>query len=200
MAMGVVSLIIAYFLGGIPFGYYLVKWKTGTDVRQSGSGNIGATNVLRTQGRAMGIVTLLLDVAKGWLAVWITSVLSDGNAVWMSAAALVVLIGHAFPILLGFKGGKAVASAVGAYALLTPQPLIGAVAIFMLTVAVYRMISLGAIVAAAALPFGIWLILRPAWPVVALAGASAAFIIWRHQGNIERIRAGKENIFRWNKQ
>src|SRR5215831_14167840 len=102
-------LLIAYLLGAIPFGYLLVKWKTGADVRASGSGNIGATNVLRTTGKAAGVATLLLDIGKGYLAVWLMGRLTDHDVAWSSAAALAVMAGHAFPVFLGFKGGKAVA-------------------------------------------------------------------------------------------
>src|SRR5580698_8891941 len=97
---------IAYLLGAIPFGYLLVKWKTGADVRSSGSGNIGATNVLRTTGRAAGVLTLLLDIGKGYLAVWIAGQLTGHSLLWMSAAALAVMAGHAYSIFLKFRGGK----------------------------------------------------------------------------------------------
>ncbi len=90
-------LLIAYLLGAIPFGYLLVKWKTGADVRAAGSGNIGATNVMRTTGRAAGVVTLLLDIAKGYAAVWIAGRLTDQDALWMSAAALAVMAGPRLP-------------------------------------------------------------------------------------------------------
>src|SRR6202008_2844243 len=100
---------IAYLLGAIPFGYLLVKWKTGGDVRASGSGNIGATNVLRTTGRVAGVLTLLLDIAKGFAAVWIAGRLTNQDSLWMAVAALAVLAGHAYPIFLKFKGGKGVA-------------------------------------------------------------------------------------------
>ena len=113
-------MLLAYVLGAVPFGYLLVKLTTGSDVRSSGSGNIGATNVLRTAGRAAGVVTLLLDIGKGYLAVWLASRLTQGSALWMSAAALAVMAGHAFPVFLKFKGGKAVASCVGAFLCLTP--------------------------------------------------------------------------------
>jgi glycerol-3-phosphate acyltransferase PlsY len=103
-------LVIAYLLGAIPFGYLLVKLTTGADVRASGSGNIGATNVLRTTGRVAGVATLLLDIAKGYLAVWLAGRLTDQSSLWMSAAALAVMAGHAYPVFLRFKGGKAVAS------------------------------------------------------------------------------------------
>src|SRR5579863_3969809 len=95
-------LLLAYLLGAIPFGYLLVKIRTGADVRKSGSGNIGATNVLRTSGRAAGIATLLLDIGKGYLAVWIAGRLSDKSVLAMCVATLAVMAGHAFPVFLGF--------------------------------------------------------------------------------------------------
>src|SRR5690242_17003860 len=97
------TLPLAYLLGAIPFGYLLVKWKTGKDVRAAGSGNIGATNVLRTTGRAAGIATLLLDMAKGFVAVWIAGRATGNDPTWTSAAALAVVAGHAFPIFLRFQ-------------------------------------------------------------------------------------------------
>src|SRR5260221_2273642 len=97
MLSPLLALAAAYLIGAIPFGYLIVKWKTGADVRSSGSGNIGATNVLRTTGRAAGVATLLLDIAKGWFAVWLTAKMTGGNIHWMSAAALAVMAGHAVP-------------------------------------------------------------------------------------------------------
>src|ERR1700690_2924840 len=106
----ILVLLLAYLLGAIPFGYLLVKWKTGADVRSAGSGNIGATNVLRTTGRAAGVATPLLDIAKGKLAGWVAGWLTGQDPLWMSAAAVAVMAGHAYPVFLRFKGGKAVAS------------------------------------------------------------------------------------------
>ncbi len=117
----VIVLAAAYLIGAIPFGYLLVKMTSGKDVRMAGSGNIGATNVLRTTGRTLGVVTLLLDIGKGALAVWIADRLTGGSPLWMSAAALAVMAGHAFPVFFGFRGGKAVASFVGAFLYLTPD-------------------------------------------------------------------------------
>ena len=117
---GALAVVLAYFIGGIPFGLIIVRLMTGADVRAAGSGNIGATNVLRTTGRKAGVLTLLLDGLKGAVAVWIASAMSGGSTFWMSFAALAVLAGHAFPVWLGFKGGKAVATFVGAFAVLTP--------------------------------------------------------------------------------
>src|SRR6185369_16001249 len=123
----------AYLIGAIPFGYLLVKWKSGEDVRSKGSGNIGATNVLRTTGRAAGVITLLLDIAKGTLAVWIADHFTNGSPLWMSAAALAVMAGHAYPVFLNFHGGKAVASFVGAFLYLTPLPLLATLILFIAT-------------------------------------------------------------------
>src|SRR6266545_758170 len=113
--MPVLALVAAYLIGAIPFGYLLVRWTTGADIRASGSGNIGATNVLRTTGWKTGAATLILDMAKGYLAVWLAGRLTEASPLWMSAAALAVMAGHAFPIFLAGRGGKAVASFAGAY-------------------------------------------------------------------------------------
>jgi glycerol-3-phosphate acyltransferase PlsY len=185
----------AYLVGGIPFGYLLVRWRTGRDVRQMGSGNIGATNVLRTTGRAAGVVTLLLDIGKGYLAVWLAGRLTGGNVRAMSAAAVAVMLGHAFPVFLRFRGGKAVASFVGAYLCLAPLPLLAALGVFVAAVAVWRYISLGSILAAGCFPLALWWISRPPPAVLAAAVFSGAFIIWRHQANLARLRAGAEHRF-----
>jgi glycerol-3-phosphate acyltransferase PlsY len=195
--MGLLALAIAYAVGGVPFGLIIVKLTTGQDVRASGSGNIGATNVLRTTGRTAGIATLLLDAAKGWFAVWLAARLTGDSILWMSLAALAVLAGHAFPAWLGFKGGKAVASFIGAFAYLTPVPLLAVLLIFLLLLFTTRYLSLGSVVAAGLFPLACWMILHPEWPVLLAAFGSAALIIWRHKANIERIRAGNENVFRF---
>src|SRR5689334_21617574 len=111
---------VAYLLGAIPFGYLIVKLTTGGDVRDSGSGNIGATNVLRTTGKGAGIATLLLDMAKGYAAVLLAAHWTDRDHFWVAVAALCVMAGHAYPIFLKFKGGKAVASFVGAFLCMAP--------------------------------------------------------------------------------
>ncbi|MGA3024278.1 MAG: glycerol-3-phosphate 1-O-acyltransferase PlsY [Bryobacteraceae bacterium] len=192
-----ILLLSAYLIGGIPFGYLLVKLTTGRDVREFGSGNIGATNVLRTTGRGIGVATLLLDILKGAAAVWLADLFTHGSVLWMSAAALAVMFGHAFPVFLKFKGGKAVASFVGAFAYVAPVPLLSAMVLFVMVVALTRYISLGSIVAAAFFPLFVWLIQRPAWPVIAASLIAGAFIIWRHRANIGRLRAGKEHAFRF---
>ncbi|HTS67061.1 MAG TPA: glycerol-3-phosphate 1-O-acyltransferase PlsY [Candidatus Acidoferrales bacterium] len=190
-------LAIAYLLGAIPFGYLLVKWKTGADVRSKGSGNIGATNVMRTTGRATGIATLLLDIAKGYFAVWIADRLTHGDWLAMSAAALAVMAGHAFPVFLRFQGGKAVASFVGAFLCLTPLALAVEVIVFVVIVAWTRYISMGSIIGAATFPLAVWLVARAPIPALAASVVAAGFIIYRHRSNIERLRSGTENMFKF---
>jgi acyl phosphate:glycerol-3-phosphate acyltransferase len=189
------ALVAAYLIGAIPFGFLLVKWKTGADVRASGSGNIGATNVLRTTGWMAGAATLALDIAKGYLAVWLAGLVTGGNQTWMAAAALAVMAGHAYPVFLHGKGGKAVASFVGAYLCLTPLPLAATLLVFVVMVAVTRHISVGSIVGAGLFPLAVWLISHPPLPVTLAAIVSGAFIIYRHRENIERLRAGTESVF-----
>jgi acyl phosphate:glycerol-3-phosphate acyltransferase len=185
----------AYLLGAVPFGYLLVKWKTGADVRAAGSGNIGATNVMRTTGKVAGITTLVLDIFKGFAAVWLADRLSGGDAAWMSGAAVAAMLGHAFPVFLRFQGGKAVATFVGSFLYLTPLAVAAVMVVFAGTVAWTRYISLGSIAGAATFPLAVWLIVHPGWPVVAAAVAGGALIVWRHAGNIARLRAGKEHVF-----
>jgi acyl phosphate:glycerol-3-phosphate acyltransferase len=186
---------IAYLLGAIPFGYLLVKWTTGADVRTGGSGNIGATNVLRTTGRAAGVATLLLDIGKGYLAVWIAGRISEHSALTMSLAALAVMAGHAYPVFLKFQGGKAVASFVGAFLCLAPTALAAVLVVFVIVVAWTRHISMGSIVAAATFPLAVWLIQKPEVTVVMASVIAGAFIIYKHSSNIRRLRAGTEHVF-----
>src|ERR1039457_6148850 len=192
-----IGIAIAYLLGDIPFGYLLVKLTTGKDVRASGSGNIGATNVLRTTGWAVGVATQLLDIGKGYLAVWIAGSLTRRDPLWMSAAALLVMAGHAYPGFFRFWGGKALAGFVGAFLRLTPLPLAAVLIVFVGVVGWTRYISLGSIVGAATFPLAVWLILQPPLPVVAASVLAGVFIICKHKENIQRLRAGHEHFFRF---
>jgi len=191
------GLVGVYLIGSIPVGFLVARAAGGFDIRGKGSGNIGATNVLRTTGRAAGVATLLLDIAKGYFAVWLAGRLSAGDPLWMSAAAVAVMLGHGFPIFLKFRGGKAVASFVGAYLCLTPAPLLAVICVFVIAVAAWRYISLGSILAAGCFPLAVWLISRPPRAVLAAAAFSGAFIIWRHASNIQRLRSGAEHRFRF---
>ena len=197
MMMGLLGILIAYMLGAIPFGYLLTRISTGKDVRSEGSGNIGATNVLRTAGRGAAVATLLLDMAKGYAAVWIAANLTDGSAGWSADAALAVMVGHAFPIFLGFKGGKAVATFTGAFLYLTPIAALAGIIVFVIAVVVTRYISAGSILAAATFPIGVWLIEHAGANVVLAAAIGAAIVVYRHKENVRRLHAGKEPVFRW---
>jgi len=193
----ILALLAAYLIGGIPFGYLVVKLRTGRDVRQMGSGNIGATNVLRTTGRAWGVLTLLLDVAKGWAACALMQTAAGGSPAWTAAAGVAVVLGHAFPVFLKFQGGKAVASFVGVALHLAPWALAAVAAVFVITVAATRYVSLGSILGAALFPFAVWLLYHPGPAVMSAVAFCGAFIIWRHRSNIQRLRAGTENVFRF---
>ena len=191
------AVVLAYLIGGIPFGYLFVRATTGQDVRGLGSGNIGATNVLRTTGRAVAVGVLLLDIAKGYLAVWLAARLTDGSLLWISLAAAAVMLGHCYPVFLKFKGGKAVACFIGAFLFLAPWPLLAVLLLFVIVVAQTRHISLGSIVAAGLFPLAVWLIEHPPAPVLLVSVFAAVLIVYRHQSNLERIRAGNESVFRF---
>ncbi len=191
----VLLILAAYIIGGIPFGYLLVRLTTGRDVRTMGSGNIGATNVLRTSGRAIAVLTLLLDVLKGWVAVWLTARFTNGDPMWTSVAALAVMLGHGFPAFLKFRGGKAVATFIGAFLYLQPVPLLAVLIVFVICVAATRYISLGSVVAAGSFPLAVWLISHPPTAVLIASILAGAFIVWRHKGNLQRLRAGTEHVF-----
>jgi glycerol-3-phosphate acyltransferase PlsY len=188
------AVAVAYLLGSIPFGYVIVRMMTGSDIRASGSGNIGATNVLRTTGRMAGILTLVLDFAKGYLAVWLASWLTGGDTVWTSLAAVAALLGHAYPIFLHFKGGKAVATTLGAFLFLTPTAIAAVMLVFIVAVALTRFISLGSILAAGLFPLAVWLIAHPPFPVIFASLFAGAFIVYRHRENIQRLRDGNERV------
>jgi glycerol-3-phosphate acyltransferase PlsY len=200
--MAPLTILIAYLLGSIPFGYLIVKWRRGADVRAAGSGATGATNVMRSAGRGAAIVTLLLDALKGYLAVTLARALTGAGAevTWtVAAAACAAIIGHIFPVWLGFRAGKGVATGLGVFLALAPGVVIASLAIFLLAVALTRYISLGSILAAAAAPLWAWL-----WygrsgtradlaPLMAALASSAALIIAKHAANIRRLLSGTEH-------
>lgn len=200
MLMPALAVLAAYLLGAIPFGYLMVRWRTGTDIRGKGSGNIGATNVLRTAGIVYGVVTLLLDMAKGYVAVWLAGRASADSAFWMSTAAVAVMVGHAFPIFLGFKGGKAVACFIGAFARLTPLPLVAVLVVFVAAVAWTRYISLASILSAGTFPFAVWILLQPSLSVMLASIIATILIIYRHRENLHRLRQGRENVLTWGRR
>jgi glycerol-3-phosphate acyltransferase PlsY len=198
------AILAAYLIGGIPFGYLLVKWKTGGDVRDSGSGNIGATNVARVAGWLPGILTLLLDVAKGAAAVWLAGRVSNESATCVMIAALAALLGHCYPVWLKFRGGKGVATAAGAFLVLCGPALLGSVIVFLLVAFFWRYVSLASISAAASMPLLIYLLWAPhhAPPPVVTFGslAAAAMIFYKHDANIQRLVQGEEPKFSFGKK
>ncbi len=196
--------VAAYLLGSIPFGLLLGKLFGAADVRKEGSGNIGATNVARVAGPVAGILTLLLDAGKGALAVVLAERLSNNNAMWMMIAGLCVLLGHCFPIWLGFRGGKGVATAAGVYLVLSPPAFLGAMILFFLVVLYWRFVSLGSIAAAAAMPLLVYFFWAPhhAPPYSISFGslAAALLIVYKHDANIQRLLQGDEPKFSFGKK
>ncbi len=187
----------AYLLGSIPFGLLVVKASAGRDIRAVGSGNIGAANVARNAGLAAGALTLLLDAGKGYAAVWLAGHWSGGNLRWMMAAAVAAVVGHVFPVWLGFKGGKGVATGLGVFLPICPLAVAAAAGFWILVVLFWRYSSLGSIVAAAALPVLVYLFYAPphAPPEYVLLGTVfiSLVILAKHRGNMERLIAGKES-------
>jgi acyl phosphate:glycerol-3-phosphate acyltransferase len=189
-----IAAAIGYLLGAIPFGYLLVRILKGQDVRATGSGNIGATNVARTSPR-LGAATLLLDAAKGLAAVLVARALFSGphQALIMTTAACFAVLGHLFPVWLKFGGGKGVATTLGAFILLTPKSILCVVVVFLILVAAFRYVSLGSVAAAAAFPVLAWALHEYADSrQVVLIAMVSALVIWKHRRNIGRLAAGTE--------
>ena len=191
--------LAAYLLGSIPFGFLIVKLVGGGDIRFRGSGNIGATNVAREAGALPGVATLLLDGAKGYLAVWLAGRVTNGNPRWMILAAVLTIVGHTFPVWLRFQGGRGVATGAGVFLPICWQAVLGALIVWLVVLAFWRYVSLASISAAASLPLLVYLLYAPghAPPESISAGASFAMllIIARHRSNIIRLLRGTEPQF-----
>lgn len=232
-----VVIIIAYLLGSIPFGYLIVRASEGADVRETGSGGTGATNVSRRAGKAAGVITLVLDALKGAAAVVIAKLFLGlpifgrlghtrpalptlggssvgehvliGNAGspedvywWVAAAAIAVILGHIFPLWLGFRGGKGVATGVGVFLVLVPIAVAMAALVFVVVVRLTRYVSLGSILAAVAVPLFVLLqhaLIRPVEslaPIITVGILGAALIMFAHRENIGRLMNGTESRFK----
>ena len=200
---------LAYLLGSIPFGYLLVRAFRHQDIRATGSGNIGATNVARAGGKALGIATLLLDCLKGAAAVLLAfqiarlsllgpSTTNPRAAAFdlASAAAIFAILGHVFPLWLGFRGGKGVATALGVFLVLSPRSVACALLVFAAAFALTRFVSLASILAAAIIPVAFFLFLpaRATWPTAAFLGIPL-LVILKHHTNIRRLLRGTETRF-----
>ncbi len=205
MSFLLAAAVIAYLLGSIPFGYILVRAFRGQDIRDSGSGNIGATNVARS-APVLGGLTLLLDATKGFLAVAAGSLLAASAShtatrpplyAFAALAALFAVVGHMFPVWLKFRGGKGVATSVGVFLALAPKTLLVALALFVALMAAFRYVSLGSIVVAAAFPLIAYGLhdYHSSPAILAAMGAIAALIILKHRENIRRLLAGTESRF-----
>jgi len=189
-------LLAGYLLGSIPFGLLIAWLGGGGDLRQAGSGNIGAANVTRVVGSGAGVLTLLFDAGKGMLSVWLAARFSQDQSAWLMATGLAVILGHLFPIWLGFRGGRGVATGAGVFLLICPPAVVACALLWLLVVARWRYVSLGSIAAAAALPPFIYLLWAPHYapPAIVSLGASfaAVLIILRHRKNIQRLLSGSE--------
>lgn len=199
--LALLALPIAYLIGSIPFGYLIVKLTSGADVRQTGSGGTGATNVSRRVGKVAGIVTLLFDALKGAVAVFVAAKWGDQfqlhwtTADWiLMGAAVAAIFGHIFPVWLGFRGGKGVATGAGVFLIIAPFAILGAGLVFLTIVLITRYVSLGSIVGAATIPLSVWLSGLRA-PELTGAVVGALLIIFAHRANIARLLRGTEPKF-----
>lgn len=187
--------LAAYLIGGLPFGYWFVRFSSGQDIRTMGSGNIGATNVHRSAGKKAGFIVLALDILKGFLALWIAALITDNATLGLAVATVAVMLGHCYPVFLGFKGGKAVACFVGAALYLAPTALLVTLVIFIAIVVMSKYISLASILSALLFPVVYWAIDRPVRELLIASIVAGLLIVYRHKGNIQRLRAGTENVF-----
>jgi glycerol-3-phosphate acyltransferase PlsY len=194
--------LVAYLLGSIPFGYMLVHLSVGGDVRETGSGGTGATNVTRRAGKGIGVLTLLLDLLKGTAAVLLAVALlgaGEGAQWWVCAAGAAAVLGHVFPVWLRFHGGKGVATGLGVFLVLAPPATLCALCVFVVVVWLWRYVSLGSIVAAAVLPLAVWTLSalgasdRAPLPLLVLSILGAALILLMHRANVGRLLRGEES-------
>jgi glycerol-3-phosphate acyltransferase PlsY len=181
----------AYFVGSIPFAYIFVRYVTGRDVRKEGSGNVGATNALRSAGWKVGVSVTVLDTLKGSLAVWAMMVFNPESA-WLAAAMLAVVAGHCFPPWLLFRGGKGVATGFGAFLVIAPLSALAALGVWIVMLAAFRWVSLASMTATASFPVLVQIVDRPDWVTLVSVAAAAILIILRHHSNIRNLVTGNE--------
>jgi glycerol-3-phosphate acyltransferase PlsY len=190
--IGIFIALFGYLLGSIPTGLILAKLFSKGDPRKIGSKNIGATNIFRTTGKALGIMTLIGDLLKGAIPVWLAIQWGESD-LWIAAAGLTPFLGHVFPIFLGFKGGKGVATALGIYLVISPIAVLIEFLIFAGMVWKWRFISLGSITCATTIPILIAFFRSDSQAYFILSVIIAALILYRHQSNISRFFQGTEN-------
>ena len=188
----IAGVVVAYLIGAVPIGWLVARAFGVTDIRRHGSGNIGATNVLRTLGRLPAIVTLLGDVLKGYAAVVVAGALAGGAPAAMAAAAVAAVVGNCWSVFLGFRGGKGVATGLGALLRLVPWATLAALPVFVVVLASFRYVSLACLLAALCVPLGALVLGYPGVSTLAALGV-AALVVGRHHANIARLRAGSES-------
>ena len=191
--LGLAFIVLGYFAGSIPTGV-LLAGRAGIDLREEGSGNVGATNVARTAGTGLGVLTLIGDLLKGLVPVLLARTL-DFDLTVVAAVAVAAIIGHVFPIFLQFQGGKGVATGFGVLLGLAPSASLIALAVFVTAVAVTRIVSIGSMAAASSAPLAVFLFGYPT-PIVTAATVIGVLILWRHRDNFSRLLAGTEEPFR----
>jgi glycerol-3-phosphate acyltransferase PlsY len=188
----IILIILAYLAGSVPSGYVLGRF-AGIDIRKAGSGNVGATNVARVAGKKQGALTLVADVAKGFLPVFVALQLDMSVSATM-LVGIAAFLGHLYPIFLFFKGGKGVATALGIFLALAPVTTLLLIGVFLMVAVCSRFVSLSSMTAAVAAPIALWIAAYP--PLVIQTGTFlAAMILLRHRGNIKRLLAGTEPRF-----
>jgi acyl phosphate:glycerol-3-phosphate acyltransferase len=187
----VLGLVVVYLIGSIPVGFLVSRMAGGVDIRGQGSGNIGATNVLRTMGPAPAIGTLLGDVLKGYLAVRVAEVFGPQPG-WGAAGVVLAVVGNCWPIFLRFKGGKGVATGLGAFLALAPKAIVPALVVWLVLAAAFRYVSLASIVGCVAMALSVWLLGYP-HVYVAAAACVTLLIVWRHHANVKRLLSGTES-------
>lgn len=181
--------ILAYLLGSIPFSFLVSRWFGKVDIRTRGSGNVGATNVLRTTGIKQALAAVALDILKGMLAVWLG--MTVGGTVLAGVCGIAAVLGHCWPVFLQFRGGKGVATSAGVLLMLVPKGLLALLAIFVITVLLTRLVSVGSLAAAIANP-AIVAVLYGSWPLFVTSAVLSTIVVYKHRSNITRLHQGLE--------
>ena len=191
MILKLVLVGIAYVLGSIPSALLVVRRATGKDVREEGSGNVGATNAARAAGWRVGVVVTVMDVAKGAIPMWSIESMDAGPA-WIAATLLAAVIGHCFPVWLGFRGGKGVATGLGAFVVLDPRAAVLAIVLWVVILAASRWVSVASMTASACFPLLLVAVGDPGPTILGAVIAAAVLIVVRHLSNIRLLLAGEE--------
>ena len=206
MLFAAAGLILAYLLGSIPTAVWVGKFFYGVDVRDEGSGNAGATNTIRVLGLKAGIPVIIVDILKGYFAVWLMQYFvpvvwdADANTYYQIVAGLLAVVGHTLPVFAGFRGGKGVATLLGVGIALYGNAVLLSIVVFVTVISLTRYVSLGSMLAGIAFPLVVTLYYHETNPgLIALSLFAALFLIWTHRKNIGRLLKGKENKFSFKK-